>query len=175
MDRDLMELEGGHVASSPAYILFFTFCSVCLTCTGTLASTRSSTFASVSLFRKYSFVNSLHSSLDVFDLCAYLQVQSIQSDYASVSALHQSLLVPIAAWLPEVHVVPQCEATRLETHPYPGRSTRYQLSLIRKWFIQIVFPAHKACPIFNIAQELHSFYHRLNRAKTSNLSFVTSL
>ena len=41
--------------------------------TGIEESTRSSTFARVSRFRKYSFVNALHSSLEAFDLCAYLQ------------------------------------------------------------------------------------------------------
>lgn len=50
-------------------------------------STRRKTFASVSLFRKYSFVNALHSSLDAFDLCAYLRSMrdSVKASYEGAS------------------------------------------------------------------------------------------
>lgn len=44
-----------------------------LACTGIEESTSNRTFASVSLFRKYSLVKAPHSSLEAFDLCAYLR------------------------------------------------------------------------------------------------------
>lgn len=45
----------------------------------------------------------------------------------------------------KVEQVSHLTSTQLEvkTYPYPGKSTRYQLSLIRKWFMHCVFPARK--------------------------------
>lgn len=94
-------------------------------------------------------------------MCASERAVSVSQQACVYTAgLHSCMIRPcFTLQLPADDIAKRCRMQRScmpITHPYPGRSTRYQLLLIRKWLMQRVLPAAGSNMISSCATSCHA-------------------